>query len=81
MEAVFELQVGGNSKTMIDGGDDVGGKDRAAAGMGADFVAGAMDIAAPDAASGEHDGVTKIPVIASGGAGGAPAGAAVPRPA
>ena len=55
IETVFELQIGRDAEAVIDGGDDVGGKDGAAAGMGADFIAGAVDGTASNAPAGQHD--------------------------
>src|SRR5947208_2345065 len=65
VEAVFQFQIRGDAQTVIDCGDDIGRKDGAATGMSADLVAGAVDVAALNAAAGEHDSVAEVPVVAT----------------
>src|SRR5262245_46888740 len=48
-----------------DGGVEVGGGDGVFGGVGADFVGGADELAAGDAAAGEDDGVALGPVVAA----------------
>src|SRR5207245_11407560 len=59
VETVFELQIGRDAEAVVDGGDDVGGEKRAAAGMGADFIGGAVDVAAANAPAGGNDAVAE----------------------
>src|SRR5437660_613455 len=61
LQPVAELEVGGNAQAVIDGGDDVGGRDGVIARPGADAVAGAVDIAAFDTAAGEQEAVAEVP--------------------
>src|SRR5947208_13225585 len=53
-EPVAQFEVGGNAQAVVDGGDDVGGGDRVAAGPAADLVARPIHEAALEAAPGEH---------------------------
>lgn len=49
---VVEDGVWGDAEGLVDGGDDVGGGDGVASGVGGEAVAGAVDGAAGDAAAG-----------------------------
>src|SRR5215510_5625110 len=67
LQAIADLEIGGDAETVVDGGDDVGGPDGIGAGAGADAIAGAEDVAALDAAAGEQEAVAEVPVIAARG--------------
>ena len=66
-QAVAQLQVVRHAQAVVDRRDDVR---RASPGCGsglrADLVAGAVDVAALDAAAGQHQRVAEVPVVAAG---------------
>src|SRR5437763_1884469 len=64
-QPVAQLQVSGDAQALVYGGDDVGRRHRATAGPAADLVAGPVDVAALDAAAGQHQAVAEVPVVAA----------------
>src|SRR5438105_15230612 len=68
VEAVAQLAVRRQAEAVVHGGDDIGRRNGIQAGKGADAVAGAMHSPFADAAAGEEQAVTEIPVIAAAGA-------------
>src|SRR5438874_13518873 len=66
IEAVAQLRRRRDAKTIINRGNDIRRSDGATARSSADFVAGAVDEAALQAATREQQAIAEIPVIATG---------------
>src|SRR5437667_35244 len=66
--AIVKFQLRGDPQAVIDGRDNVGRRQRTAAGLAAAAIAGAVYVAALDAAAGQEEAVAKVPVVAAAGA-------------
>ena len=63
-ELVVKLEVGRYAQAMVNGRDDLGRGDGVEIRACSDLIAAAMDMAGPDAASGQEERIAVVPVIA-----------------
>ena len=66
VEVVVDHRVGGDAEGMVHGGVEVLGRDGVFDGMGRLLVTLTVDLAALDAAAGEHGALQRAPVVAAG---------------